>query len=363
MKKELEFEIETYGDERRTKVVKNSPEAISDEDLVPLEDTIVTLTAGGFIKRMNPSEYKKQKRGGQGSLGMKTSDDDEVQHFMIAKTHDSIFFFTDSGKAFQTKVYEISEGQKTNKGRGIMNFLEINSNDKILSVLPLNKEDRKGSNEVKYLFLATEKGIVKKTPLKDFENVRRNGLIAIGLKKDDALCGVGKIGEGDDIILVTKNGQSIKFAEKEVRSMGRTAGGIKGIALKKDDKVIGMKVIRKAKAKEEAYLLVLTENGFGKLTDVKEYKRQGRGGSGVKTAKLTSKTGEVVKIEIIQAQEELIVISLKGQTIRTKITSIPKLGRDTQGVRIMKIKEGDKVSSVACLDHQEELLDEIAEEE
>ncbi len=363
MKKELEFEIETYGDERRTKVVKNSPEAISDEDLVPLEDTIVTLTAGGFIKRMNPSEYKKQKRGGQGSLGMKTSDDDEVQHFMIAKTHDSIFFFTDSGKAFQTKVYEIPEGQKTNKGRGIMNFLEINSNDKILSVLPLNKEDRKGSNEVKYLFLATEKGIVKKTPLKDFENVRRNGLIAIGLKKDDALCGVGKIGEGDDIILVTKNGQSIKFAEKEVRSMGRTAGGIKGITLKKDDKVIGMKVIRKAKAKEEAYLLVLTENGFGKLTDVKEYKRQGRGGSGVKTAKLTSKTGEVVKIEIIQAQEELIVISLKGQTIRTKITSIPKLGRDTQGVRIMKIKEGDKVSSVACLDHQEELLDEIAEEE
>jgi DNA gyrase subunit A len=362
MKKEIEFEIDTYGDERKTKVVKNSPESISEEDLVPLEDTIVTLTAGGFIKRMNPSEYKKQKRGGQGSLGMKTGDDDEVQHFINAQTHDSIFFFTDSGKAFQTKVYEIPEGQRSNKGRGIMNFLEVTPNDKILSVLPLNKEDRKGTGEVKYLFMATTNGIVKKTPLKDFENVRRNGLIAIGLKKDDALCGVQKIGDGDDIILVTKDGQSIKFAEKEVRSMGRTAGGIKGISLKKGDKVIGMQVVKKSKTKEKTYLLVLMENGFGKLTDVNEYKRQGRGGSGVKTAKITPKTGIIVKIEIIQTQEELIVISQKGQTIRTKISSIPKLGRDTQGVRIMKIKEGDKVASAACLEHQEDIVEDDEEE-
>ncbi|MDD4409604.1 MAG: DNA gyrase subunit A [Candidatus Pacebacteria bacterium] len=363
MKKEIQDELDMYGDERKTKVVKNNPEAISDEDLVPLEDTIVTLTAGGFIKRMNPSEYKKQKRGGQGSLGMKTGDDDEVQHFINAQTHDSIFFFTDSGKAFQTKVYEIPEGQRSNKGRGIMNFLEINSNDKILSVLPLSKDDRKGTGEVKYLLMATTNGIVKKTPLKDFENVRRNGLIAIGLKKDDALCGVHKIGDGDDVILVTKDGQSIKFAEKEIRSMGRAAGGIKGISLKKGDKVIGMQVVRKAKAKEKAFLLVLMENGFGKLTAVTEYKRQGRGGSGVKTAKITSKTGNIVKIEIIQSQEELIVISQKGQTIRTKISSIPKLGRDTQGVRIMKIKEGDKVASAACLDHQEDILEDSEDDE
>lgn len=363
MKKELESEIEVYGDERKTKVVKHSPESISEEDLVPLEDTIVTLTAGGFIKRMNPSEYKKQKRGGQGSLGMKTGDDDEVHHFINAQTHDSILFFTDSGKAFQTKVYEIPEGQRSNKGRGIMNFLEVTSNDKILSVLPLNKEDRKGSSDIKYLFMATAKGIVKKTSLKDFENVRRNGLIAIGLKKDDALCGVQKIGDGDDIILVTKDGQSIKFAEKEVRSMGRTAGGIKGIALRKGDQVIGMQVVRKVKAKEKSFLLVLMENGFGKLTNVSEYKRQGRGGSGVKTAKVTTKTGHIVKIEIIQSQEDLIVISQKGQTIRTKISSIPKLGRDTQGVRIMKIKEGDKVASAACLEHQEDLIEESDDEE
>lgn len=363
MKQELESEIENYGDERITAVVKKSPEAISEEDLVPLEDTIVTLTSGGFIKRMNPSEYKKQKRGGQGSLGMKTGEDDEVHHFITAQTHDSVFFFTDSGKAFQTKVYEIPEGQRSNKGRGIMNFLEISSSDKILSILPLNKEDRKGSGEIKYLFMATKNGIVKKTPLKDFENVRRNGLIAIGLKKDDALCGAQKIADGDDIILVTKDGQSIKFAEKEVRSMGRSAGGIKGIALKKGDQVIGMQIVRKIKAKEKSYLLVLMENGFGKLTDVTEYKRQGRGGSGVKTAKVTSKTGSIVKIEIIQSQEDLIVISQKGQTIRTKISSIPKLGRDTQGVRVMKIKEGDKVASAACLEHQEDLTDAESEEE
>ncbi|MDD5639916.1 MAG: DNA gyrase subunit A [Candidatus Pacebacteria bacterium] len=351
MKKEIQFELENYGDARKTAIVKHSPETISEEDLVPLEDTIVTLTAGGFIKRMNPSEYKKQNRGGQGSLGMKTGDDDEVHHFISAQTHDSIFFFTDSGKAFQTKVYEIPEGQRSNKGRGIMNFLEISSSDKILSVLPVSKSDRK-DGDVKYLFMATKNGIVKKTPVKDFENVRRNGLIAIGLKKDDSLCGVQKIGDGDDVILVTRDGQSIKFAEKEIRAMGRTAAGIKGIALRKGDQVIGMQVIRKEKTKEKAYLLVLMENGFGKLTAVSEYKRQGRGGSGVKTAKITAKTGSVVKIEIIQEQEDLIVISQKGQTIRTKISSIPKLGRDTQGVRIMKIKEGDKVASAVCLAHQ-----------
>ncbi|MCK9578528.1 DNA gyrase subunit A [bacterium] len=361
MKKEIQFEIDTYGDDRKTAIVKHSPENISEEDLVPLEDTIVTLTAGGFIKRMNPSEYKKQNRGGQGSLAMKTGEDDEVHHFITAQTHDSIFFFTDSGKAFQTKVYEIPEGQRSNKGRGIMNFLEVSSSDKILSVLPLSKEDRKGG-DVKYLFMATKNGIVKKTPLKDFENVRRNGLIAIGLKKDDSLCGVQKIGDGDDIILVTRDGQSIKFAEKEVRAMGRTAAGIKGISLKKGDCVIGMQVVRKEKSKEKSYLLVLMENGFGKLTAVSEYKRQGRGGSGVKTAKVTTKTGSIVKIEIIQDQEDLIVISQKGQTIRTKISSIPKLGRDTQGVRIMRIKEGDKVASAACLAHQEDIVDDEDEE-
>ena len=215
MKKELESQIELYGDERKTKVVKNSPESISEEDLVPLEDTIVTLTYGGYIKRINPSEYKKQNRGGQGTVGIKTSEDDQVCHFITAKTHDSIFFFTDSGKVFQTKAYEIPEGQKSNKGRGLTNFLEISAHDKILSVLALNL---KGGS--KYLIMATKNGIIKKTQLKDFENVRKNGLIAINLKKDDSLCSVQKGGDGDEIIIATKHGQSIRFAEKDIRSMG-----------------------------------------------------------------------------------------------------------------------------------------------
>ncbi len=347
LKNDLEKEIELFGDERRTKVVKHSPEAISEEDLIPLEDTIVTLTYGGYIKRINPAEYKKQNRGGQGTIGMKTSEDDQVCHFISAKTHDSIFFFTDSGKVFQTKAYEIPEGQKSNKGRGLANFLEISSRDKVLSVLPLSKEDIKGG--AKYLIMATKNGIIKKTQLKDFENVRRNGLIAINLKKDDLLCSVKKVGEGDEIIIATKQGQSIRFSEKEVRAMGRTATGIKGIRLRKGDEVIGMEVVRKDKLKEKGYLLVLTENGFGKRTLLSEYKKQGRGGTGVKTAKITSKTGELVKIEIIENQEDLIVISQKGHVIRTKLASVPKLGRDTQGVRIMKMKEGDKVAAAICL--------------
>ncbi|HNY36068.1 MAG TPA: DNA gyrase subunit A [Candidatus Pacearchaeota archaeon] len=347
MKEEIEKEMELYGDERKTVIMAHSPETISEEDLVPLEDTIVTLTAGGYIKRINPSEYKKQNRGGQGILGMKTMEDDAVCHFFSAKTHDSLFFFTDSGKVFQTKVYEVPEGQRANRGRGLMNFLEISTSDKVLSVLPLDKKDKE--EKIKYLIMVTKNGVIKKTPLKDFENVRRGGLIAIKLKPDDVLCNVKKIADGDEIILATKNGQSIRFAEKEVRQMGRPASGIRGIRLKKGDEVIGMEVVKKERLKEKDYVLVLTDNGFGKRTLVSEYKTQGRGGSGVKIAHITTKTGQLAKIEVIAGQEDLIVISQKGQVIRTKISSIPKLGRDTQGVKIMKMKLGDKVASAACV--------------
>jgi DNA gyrase subunit A len=351
MKAEIEKEMELYGDERRTVIMAYSPESISEEDLVPLEDTIVTLTSGGYIKRINPSEYKKQNRGGQGMLGMKTMEDDEVCHFFSAKTHDSLFFFTDSGKVFQTKVYEVPEGQRANRGRGLMNFLEISTQDKVLSVLNLDKKDKE--EKIKYLMMVTKNGVIKKTPLSDFENVRRGGLIAIKLKPDDALCNVKKIAEGDEVILATKNGQSIRFVEKEVRPMGRPASGIRGIKLKKGDELIGMEVIKKERVKEKDYLLVLTDNGFGKRTLVSEYKTQGRGGSGVKIAHITSKTGQLAKIELMTDKEDLIVISQKGQVIRTKISSIPKLGRDTQGVKIMKMKLGDKVASATCLTSEE----------
>ena len=352
MKAEIQKEMELFGDERRTVIMAHSPESISEEDLVPLEDTIVTLTSGGYIKRINPSEYKKQNRGGQGMLGMKTMEDDSVYHFFSAKTHDSLFFFTDSGKVFQTKVYEVPEGQRANRGRGLMNFLEISTQDKVLSVLNLDKKDKE--NKIKSLIMVTKNGVIKKTPLNDFENVRRGGLIAIKLKPDDALRDVKKIADGDEVILATKNGQSIRFAEKEVRPMGRPASGIRGIKLKKGDEVIGMEVVKKERLKEKDHLLVLTENGFGKRTLVSEYKTQGRGGSGVKIAHITSKTGQLAKVEVITDEQDLIVISQKGQVIRTKISSIPKLGRDTQGVKIMKMKTGDKVASAACLTEKEE---------
>lgn len=352
MKAEIEKEVEMFGDERKTVIMAHSPESISEEDLVPLEDTIVTLTSGGYIKRINPSEYKKQNRGGQGMLGMKTMEDDSVYHFFSAKTHDSLFFFTDSGKVFQTKVYEVPEGQRANRGRGLMNFLEISTQDKVLSVLNLDKKDKEA--KIKSLIMVTKNGVIKKTPLNDFENVRRGGLIAIKLKPDDALRNVQKIADGDEVILATKNGQSIRFSEKEVRPMGRPASGIRGIKLKKGDEVIGMEVVKKERLKEKDYLLVLAENGFGKRTLVSEYKTQGRGGSGVRIAHITSKTGQLAKIEVITDEEDLIVISQKGQVIRTKISSIPKLGRDTQGVKIMKMKPGDKVASAACLTEKEE---------
>jgi len=278
-------------------------------------------------------------------------EDDAVCHFFSAKTHDSLFFFTDLGKVFQTKVYEVPEGAKANRGRGLANFLEISNQEKVLSVLALNKKDRE--DNIKYLVMATKNGIVKKTPLKEFDNVRRNGLIAIKLKSGDALCSVKKIADGDEIMLATKNGQSIRFSERDVRQMGRTASGIRGIKIKKGDEVVQMEVIKKNQDKKD-FLLVLTENGYGKKTLLSEYKTQGRGGSGVKIAHITAKTGPLVKIEIIAGKDDLIVISKKGQVIRTKLNDIPKLGRDTQGVKIMKMKVGDSVASATCVEKEQE---------
>ena len=348
VKKELEEVKKSFGDERKTKVNLQKVGEIAEEDLIPQEETIITLTQGGYIKRINPSLYKKQRRGGKGMVGMKTLGEDIVEHFLTAMTHDSLLFFTDSGKVFRTQVYEIPEGQRVAKGRGLLNFLELSSEEKILSLQTLGKQDTEQG--VKYLVMITKNGIIKKSALDDFENIRRSGLIAISLKKGDALKGVRKTTGNDDIILVTKRGQSIRFQEKDARAMGRQAAGIRGIRLKKGDEVIGMDVIESAKLKEKQYLLVVTENGYGKRTDLKEYKKQGRGGSGIKTAQITQKTGNLVASMVLSGQEEdLIVISQKGQVIRTKVGSIAKHGRATQGVRIMRLDSGDKVASAACI--------------
>ncbi len=346
VKKELQAIKENFKDERRTKVYTQKVGEISEEDLIPQEETIIALTKGGYIKRINPATYKKQKRGGKGILGMKTMGDDIVEHFLLTQTHDSLLFFTDSGKVFRTLGYEIPEGTRVAKGRGLLNFLEISPQEKIVCLHSIGKEDK--DLGVKYLVMVTLNGIIKKTALEEFKNVRRSGLIAITLKKDDLLKKVSKTTGENEIILVTKKGQAIQFKEKEIREMGRTAAGVRGIRIRKGDEVIGMDVIIKSKIKE--YLLVVTENGFGKRTELREYRLQGRGGTGIKTAKITPKTGELVASRILTGEEEdLIVISQKGQVIRTKISQIPKLSRATQGVRIMRLGEGDKVASVTFI--------------
>ncbi len=348
-KKEIQEIEENFGDERKTKVYLQKVGEIAEEDLIPQEETIITLTQGGYIKRINPSTYKIQKRGGKGILGMKTLQDDVVEHFLLAQTHDEIFFFTDSGKVFKSLVYEIPEGTRVARGRGIMNFLEISSSEKILSMLTINKkvDFDKG---IKEILMATRQGLVKKVKLEEFKNVRRSGLIAIKLKKGDLLQKAEKSDGKGEVILVTRNGQSIRFKEKEIREMGRTAAGIRGISLRKDDEVIGMNIINEEdKKKKDMYLLIVTENGYGKRTRLKEYRLQKRGGSGIKTANITSKTGKIVFSSILSDEEDLIIISQKGQVIRTKISSIPIISRATQGVRIMRLDEGDKVASAMCV--------------
>jgi len=368
LKKELQDLKEKFGDKRKTKVIKHKLGEISEIDLVPLEDTMVTLTTGGYIKRINPATYKIQKRGGKGIMGMKTMQEDIVEHFLFASTHDNLLFFTDSGKVFQTQVYEIPEGTRVARGRGLMNFLEISAEEKVLSLVPMEKVEAGQARLEKYLVMITKNGRIKKTSLEEFSNVRKSGIIAIKLEKGDLLKKVVKTSGQDDIILSTKNGIAIRFKENNIRSMGRAAAGVKGIRLKKGDEVIGMDVITNdkeqkpngnstsSKASEEQkkmkqYLLVVMENGYGKRTEISQYKVQGRGGSGIKTANITQKTGKIVLSRILDdssESEDLIVISQKGQVIRTETKSISVLGRATQGIRIMKLDQGDRVASGDC---------------
>ena len=358
IRKEFADIRQAFGDDRKTKVQVQGIGEIAEEDLVPQEETILTLTQGGYIKRINPATYKLQKRGGKGIMGMKTVAEDIVEHFLYCNTHDALMVFTDSGKVFQTPVYEIPEGTRVAKGRGLLNFIELSAQDRVLSLFALGKKDTESG--IKYLVMITKDGIIKKTPLEDFKNVRKSGLIAMSLKKGDVLRSVQKSTGEDELIITTKKGQSIHFREKDVRSMGRPAAGTHAMRLKKGDEVVGMDMVQSANGKEQQarYLFILMENGYGKRTDVEEYRLQARGGSGIKTANVTPKTGNLVYAKVLQGvEEDLIVISRKGQVIRTPVDSIPKISRSTQGVRIMRLDEGDpstgsgrdKVVSAACL--------------
>jgi len=334
------------GDDRRTKVLARKIEEFSDEDLIPQEEVVITITNSGYIKRMNPEGYRLQKRGGKGSSGMKVSEEDIVEHFVTANTHDSLLFFTNSGKVFRIPAYEVPEGTKGAKGRALMNFLEISANEKVMAVLPIKKEDLKAGTS--FLFMITHNGVVKKTATAEFQNIRRSGLIALNLKTGDSLCKVKKTSGDDEIILVTKKGQSVRFKEKDVRPMGRNAAGITGMRLKSGDIVIGMGVINKES--KQHMLLIVTERGYGKKTDLKEYRLQKRGGSGIKAMNVTPKTGDIATGDIISGEEEdLIVVSGHGQVIRTPLSAVSKLSRTTQGVRLMKLDEGEKASSITSI--------------
>jgi len=352
VRKEIKEIREKYNDVRRTKMFVGSPGEIGDEDLIPREETIITLTKGGYIKRVKPTVYKVQHRGGKGILGMGTSEEDFVEHFCLTSTLDNLLFFTDSGKVFQSQAYEIPEASRISKGRGLLNFLEISQGEKVMQLIKYSKEDIKQG--MKYLVMVTKNGIIKKTKVEDFKNVRRSGLKAIKLRKEDALRGVVIVGEGEEIMLVTKAGKSIRFKQKDIRSMGRTASGVKGIRLGKDDGIVGVDIIKKeekkGKDKVKKYVLVVTENGYGKRTKIKEYRVQKRGGSGIKTARVNEKTGKIVFSKIVDGElKDLIVISKKGQVIRIPLGSISIIGRSASGLRVMRMSKTDKVASAICL--------------
>jgi len=349
IKKELNEVSTQYADPRRTRVYANAAGAFSEEDLIPKEETIISLTQDGYIKRVVPSFYKVQHRGGKGIIGMETRGEDVVAHFLSASTHDRLLFFTNRGRVFQTLAYEIPASTRTGRGKALVNFLDLQKDEAVTAVIPLDRAKGKDAQGPKgeFMVMVTHQGVIKKTPLKDFENVRRNGLIAIHLKKGDTLGWVGTSSGKDSILLVSHKGQSIRFSEKDVRAMGRSASGVKGMALKGDDQLVSMTIVREGA--KESHLLLVMANGYGKRTAISLFKIQHRGGAGVKAAQITPKTGNVADARAIADEEELIVISAKGQVIRTPIKNIAKLGRATQGVRIMKMSAGDSVASATTV--------------
>ncbi len=341
---ELKEIREKYADERRTKIVKGGVKEISDEDLIPDKETMLVFTAGGYVKRTDPGEYRSQKRGGVGVVDLETKEEDFVTMLVGGSTHSDLLFFTNLGKAYQIKMYDIPEGRRATKGKSIMNFLSLNADEKVTSILAMNKEVKKSPIS---LMLVTKNGTAKKMSGESFKDVRRSGIIAIRLDKGDELSSALLVEKGDEVMIATSGGQSIRFKESDIREMGRTAGGVRGIKLGKGDDVIGVDVIKKENV--AGAFLVMSANGFGKKTSLKEYKVQNRGGSGIKTAKVTPKTGKLIVSKVLAGdEEELIAMSKKGQVIRTALKDIPSLGRQTQGVTIMRLRAGDSIASLAC---------------
>ena len=332
-----------YGDERRTRITIDVS-SMNVEDLIAEEDVVVTLTHNNYIKRMPITSYRNQKRGGRGVTGMGTKEADFVENMLITTTHHTILFFTNRGRVYHLKAYEIAESSRQAKGTAIINLLPIESGEKITAVIPI-----KHFKPERFLFMATKKGIVKKTNLTDFDTARKGGLIAITLDEDDELIGVKKTNGERYVILGTRQGISIAFAEDDVRAMGRVARGVRGIRLNDGDEVIGMDNL-----KRDAEVLTVTAEGFGKRTPTAEYRLQSRGGKGIINLKVTKKTGVVVGLKVVQPGQELMLITTEGIVIRTDVDDISVISRNTQGVMLMKTESGDKVASLATMEQKSE---------
>ncbi len=343
IKQELVKVKEKYQDDRRTKVIKGKVGEFSEEDLVANEPTVITLTSSGYIKRQSLLSFRTQHRGGKGIKGMTTKEEDSIAHLRYSQTHDNILFFTNKGKVYQLRAFEIQESSRTSKGTAIVNLLNIEQDEKVESFVTYHPKETKG-----FVFLTTRKGTVKKTGLGEFENIRRSGIAAIKLDPNDELVWSNITTGDDDVLIITRRGKAIRFSEKSARPLGRSTMGVRGIKLTQDDTVVGMAVIGKSDKPE---LLVIMENGVGKKTLVSQFKRQSRGGQGVKAAKVSAKTGQIIVAFVMpEACREVIITSKRGLLVKLDIASIPKLSRATQGVILMRFSDkNDKVAAAACI--------------
>ncbi|MFE8704067.1 DNA gyrase subunit A [Cytobacillus sp. FJAT-54145] len=346
IREELTEIKERFNDKRRTEIVTGGIENIEDEDLIPRENIVITLTHNGYIKRLPVSTYRAQKRGGRGIQGMGTNDDDFVEHLITTSTHDTILFFTNKGKVYRAKGYEIPELSRTAKGIPIINLLGIDKGEWVNAMIPIEEFVDEWS-----LFFTTRQGVSKRSPLTSFANIRNNGLIALNLREDDELISVRLTDGSKEIIIGTKNGMLIRFPETDVRSMGRTATGVKGINLDADDEVVGMEVLE-----EDTQILIVTKKGYGKRTPAEEYRVQGRGGKGIKTCNITDKNGDLVSMKAVTGEEDIMIITTGGVLIRMAVSDISTMGRNTQGVRLIRLNEieNEYVATVAQVEKEEE---------
>jgi DNA gyrase subunit A len=356
IKNELAEMKEKYGDERRTKIINSELGKFRDEELIPDENVVVLLTTENYIKRTLATDYKKQHRGGKGKRGMTTKEEDVIDQLVTASTHDWLLFFTNKGRVFRLKAYEVPAAGLQAKGIAVVNLLQLQPEEKVTSMIRISKDD--AEKPTGYLFMSTKQGTVKKTPLADYANIRTSGLIAINLDNDDELCWIRRTSGEDEIIISTAMGQAIRFKESDARSMGRAARGVRGIRLRPGDNVVGMDV-----ANDEHKLLVMSTKGYGKLTKAGNFPTHKRGGIGIKAAVVTAKTGQLVTVRALEDDSsEVLMISTKGQTIRVSLKDISTLGRTTQGVRIMRLNDDDSVASIGIIpEAPEETASEVKE--